>query len=243
MKVLSSKRWQHPNIIELHEVYHSKTHVLLQMEDGGSRNLQQLLRSFDLKHLPLGMAKAESIMTQTLGAICHMHMGPMIAHRDVKPENVMAHTTTDGDIVVQLCDFDLARFSADRNLSKSRCGTFPFMAPEMMDGYAFDVFAADIWSSAIVCLEVLGGVNIVPKIVCKGFEQPSQEHQSAAMTTWIGRHFAQPGSVRNFLDACLRTELKDCINAKIVVLVEGMLSVPVAQRWTATEVVEVVDAL
>ena len=81
---------------------------LLQMEDGGSRNLQQLLRSFDLRHLPLGMARAESIMTQTLGAICHMHMGPMIAHRDVKPENVMAHTTTDGGMVVHLCDFDLA---------------------------------------------------------------------------------------------------------------------------------------
>jgi len=69
MKALSSKSWQHPNIIKLYEVYHSGTHVLLQMEDGGSRNLHQVLRSLEIKQLPLGMAKAESIMTQTLGSI------------------------------------------------------------------------------------------------------------------------------------------------------------------------------
>jgi len=153
----------------------------------------------------------------------------MIAHRDVKPENVMARTMTDGGIVVQLCDFDLAQFSAKQNLSTRRCGTFPFMAPEMMDGYPFDVFAADIWSSGIVCLEVLGGVHVVPKIVCKGCVKPERQLQPS-MTEWIGRHLAQPGSVRYFLDACLRTELKDCIKPTIVVLVEGMLSVPVAQR-------------
>jgi len=52
--------------------------VLQQTEDGGSRNLQQVLRSFEIRLLPLGMAMAKSIMTQTLRAICHMHMGPMI---------------------------------------------------------------------------------------------------------------------------------------------------------------------
>ena len=98
----------HPNIIKLHEVYHSETHVMLRMQDGGSQNLYTYLRRLECKRLPLNPLKAESIIIQCAAALFHMHMVPGIAHRDIKPENICTHETAQG-IEIKLCDFGLSR--------------------------------------------------------------------------------------------------------------------------------------
>jgi len=72
------------------------------------------------------------------------------------------------------------------------------MAPEMMDRKPFDVFAADIWSSGIVCLEDLSGVNVVPKMVFKDF-LPCPAQPKTVLTGLIGVPLEQPGSVRKWL--------------------------------------------
>jgi hypothetical protein len=243
MNEFSSGEWHHPNIVKLYNVYHSDTHVMMQMEDGGSRNLHKVLRSYETKKLPLAMPRAKSIISQLLSAVSHMHLGPKIVHRDLKPENVVARVSGDGDITIKLCDFDLSRFAVNKSLSTTVHGTFPFMAPEMATDQPFDMFAADIWSSGIVCLEVLCGVNVVPKAVFNDrCEQPVDGFEQSVMNAAIGRYFEKPAAVNNLLEMRLRNELKDCMDASITALVKGLVTVQVSQRWTAEEIVHVLDA-
>jgi len=243
MQELSSAKWQHPNIIKLYNVYHSDTHVMMRMEDGGSRNLHKVLRCYEAKKLPLVMHRAKSIISKLLSAVAHMHLGPKIVHCDLKPENIIARVSGDGDMTIKLCDFDLSRFARDETLSRTKHGTFPFMAPEMATGEPFNVFASDIWSAGIVCLEVLCGVNVVPKAVFNDrWEQPVDSFEQSVMNGAIGRYFEQPAAVRNLLEMRLRNELKDRMDASITALVNGLVTVQVSQRWTAEEIVHVLDA-
>lgn len=227
MQKLTSPMWQHRNIVQLHEVYHSETHVLLRMQDGGSRNLFSYLHMHEAKRFPLGLSKARSIITQSLDVLCHLHLRPGIAHRDIKPENILVRETAEG-LIIQLCDFDLARIVPTSAVSTSVCGTFPFMAPEISWRKPYDLFATDIWSMAIVFLEVLCCRNVLLKAVpCK-----KTLPRNVAMGM-IRDFFENPKGVHDLLDARLRPELKDSMDSRTVYLLEGMLDVQVKQRFTA----------
>jgi len=54
-----------------------------------------------------------------------------IAHRDIKPENVVMSYG-----VGKLCDFGWAAICTDRR--KTYCGTFDYVAPEILEGNDYD---------------------------------------------------------------------------------------------------------
>jgi serine/threonine protein kinase len=233
MKALSSSKWLHANIIRLHEVYHSQTQLVYRMEDGGLRNLYTFLKYYETKQLPLGTRKAKSILTQCKEALCHMHLGPKIVHRDIKPENIMIAEAADG-VKVKLCDFDLAQIMQKKGTCKAICGTYPFMAPDVMHGEPHDPFAADIWSLAVVFLEVLCRLQVLTKVIHNGRLPPRHSHdERVKMTLTIGNHFEQPKSVQNLFEAHIRPELKEHLLGPMVTLLGGMMIVDVAKRWTA----------
>jgi hypothetical protein len=237
MLELSSEQWQHKNIIQLHEVYHSETHILLRMENGGSHDLYKYLRAREIKRLPLGPHKAQSIAYQCLAGICHMHMGPKVAHRDIKPENIMIHDTGD-DIVVKLCDFDLSRRMQTPGLSRFVGGTFPFMAPEMYSRSPYDPLPTDIWSMGIVFLEVLCFSGILAKVFSfprVPQNSPKRKPKEEMMTNEIKTLFEKPGSVHSLLVKFHGTGLRALIESPMADLVVGMLTVDTAARLTEEE--------
>lgn len=69
---------------------------------------------------------------QVVSAVKHLHTGPRICHRDVKPENVVLSATGAG-VAAKLIDFDTAMVFSDRVSCRATCGTFPFMAPEVAE--------------------------------------------------------------------------------------------------------------
>jgi serine/threonine protein kinase len=79
-------------------------------------------------------------------AMRHIH-AHKIAHRDIKPDNILV----DGDTFV-LCDFDLAQHS--NGLTTNMAGTVAYAAPELWYNQPIDPVPADIWSAGVTLLAV-----------------------------------------------------------------------------------------
>ena len=94
--------------------------------------------------------EAQRLVTQLLDAIEHIHRHG-IAHRDLKPTNIMV---TDNGGQVKIIDFGLADTDAHLNL-KQPAGTAGFMAPEQLTGRDADT-RNDIYSLGVILL----GMNI-----------------------------------------------------------------------------------
>jgi serine/threonine protein kinase len=231
MTELSLPKWEHPNIVKFYEVYHLSTQVALRMEDGGSRNLYSYFRCLESRRLPLGEEKATSILVQSTDALCHLHLGPTIAHRDIKPENMLLHESADG-IKIKICDFDLSKVIRPSGLCATPCGSFPFMAPEIMEGNLYNPYAADVWSMGVVFLEMVCGLKIISKVVHNG-RMPAGSGETRTMTSTIGTFFRHSRSVENVCQSHFRHELRDSMLVPVIGLLAGMMNVQVPNRWAA----------
>jgi len=93
-------------------------------------------------------------LPQIGSALQHAHENGVI-HRDVKPENILV----DSRNRVRLVDFGIARWLApDRDPDQGRvAGTLGYMAPEQLSAPETVDHRADVFSSGVVCYEMLTG--------------------------------------------------------------------------------------
>ncbi|KAK3899719.1 kinase-like domain-containing protein, partial [Staphylotrichum tortipilum] len=87
------------------------------------------------------------MLQQVAGGLHYLH-GKGVAHRDLKPGNILVRSLN--PLSLALCDFGLAKQSVrDDGAMTTHCGTRPFMAPEMWTAgrYTREV---DIWALGIV---------------------------------------------------------------------------------------------
>ena len=78
-----------------------------------------------------------------------------VAHRDVKPANILL--TSAGDL--KLADLGLARnlnesSAAMKSASKGAAGTFAYLPPEAWESPPQRTFAGDVWSAGVVALQL-----------------------------------------------------------------------------------------
>lgn len=88
----------------------------------------------------LSKKQIKSIISMIFEALNFMH-NKDIVHLDLKPANILV----DGDGIVRLCDFGLARKTNGYKL-ESICGTRPYMSPEMLLSLGY-TYSTDIWVS------------------------------------------------------------------------------------------------
>ena len=149
---------RHPNVVQLYEFGQtSDGNIFLAMEYVAGQTLEDRLVRDRILSIPMALA----IVDQMAGALAAAHeLG--IAHRDLKPNNVML-AEKDGWICSKLLDFGIAKFF-DRNgddpgLTKTGIivGTPKYMAPEQCMGAADIDHRADVYSLGVILYRMVTG--------------------------------------------------------------------------------------
>jgi serine/threonine protein kinase len=243
MELLSLERYTHPNVTQLLGVHHSVTHIFFQLEDSGARDLKKRLRHRDNRHSPLSSLssrKVQSIFSQVSAAISHLHTGPVIAHLDIKPANLIVSEGAE-DIHISIADFDTAVVQP----CLSFCGVFgtvPFVAPEVFRQDTYNPFAADVWSMAVSFLEVVCCLRVVEKALHLQ-RLPNHAPYGAIksheknMTGSIRQYFSGTDAVNKLLQYYLHPTLQDMLGSLESVLPD-MLQVASSSRATSSQVAQ-----
>lgn len=93
------------------------------------------------------------MMHQITSSLSYVHKKGII-HMDVKPDNILIKVT-DGEIVFQLCDFNISRFKEG---SVDLDGDKVYMAPEILKNRCF--YKSDVFSLGLVYLSLLNGEDL-----------------------------------------------------------------------------------
>ncbi|XP_078393987.1 death-associated protein kinase 2-like [Cetorhinus maximus] len=119
---------QHPNIIELHDVFAGRTDMVLIMElvSGGE------LFDYVAEKESLSEEQAMEFIQQILQALGYLH-SKSIAHLDLKPENIMLRDKEAPKPHIKLIDFGLAQKIEPGAEFRSLCGTPQYIAPEIIN--------------------------------------------------------------------------------------------------------------
>lgn len=233
-----TEMWKHPNVVQLHAVFHSATNVLIQMQDAGpddlAKRLSQRNATTEAQHRILCARKSASALSQCLKAVCHLHIGPGVSHRGMRPESFLL-SETDNDIHLCLTDFDLALIVDHRSVCKGIVGIYPYMAPEMLLRKRYSPFAADVWSVGVVCLEVLCGIGILQNAL--NLPAPSDIEARERASQRIVNHFERPESAHTFVTECTMPKLRRQFEASHE-LFDGLLNVDARRRWKAKRIIQ-----
>jgi len=233
METFSNEAGKHPNITQLLGVYHSKSHVFLRMESGGPEDLGHRLLSRDSKSGPprlLDAHKSKNIVVQCTAALAHLHGEHQIAHRDVKPDNIILLEDND-NVICRLTDFGLAKIVTGNAMSRSMAGTLPYMSPEMVLENKSNVFSSDIWSLGVVFLDVLCFARFIERHVFRKQPQVKDRDSTSKKQHLMNAVFERCQFIEQLLQAHLRPELQE-LHTSSVVMLEGVLNVSPAKRWT-----------
>ncbi|EDN06379.1 predicted protein [Histoplasma mississippiense (nom. inval.)] len=152
------KDLDHPNIVKLEQVIMGEKTVYIFQELVTAGDLFSFL---EYKKFNLSDSEAAVIVRQVAVAISYLH-GKNIVHRDIKPDNVLMTSLSDGARVV-LTDFGCARrLEKESSRMKTSIGTLEYTAPEVPQseppckgkGYTK---AVDMWSLGCLTVVLLTG--------------------------------------------------------------------------------------
>ena len=145
----SVARLSHPNVVTVFDQGADGRTLYLAMEYVPGQTLRGLLNS----HGQLSPREALDIMDGLLAGLAAAHDAG-IAHRDVKPENVLLADSG----AVKVADFGLARLLAGVRQTKSGMiiGTAAYLAPEQVAGAAADA-RSDVYAAGVMLFELLTG--------------------------------------------------------------------------------------
>jgi len=147
------KKIDSPFVVKTHklEIHKHTLFIFMDFAIGGS--LVDLLKTGHA----VSEDKAKEVFADTVKGVAYLHK-QRIAHRDLKLENILLdHSEEMQRLISKLSDFSLSiQLSKEKkdSLTKTFCGTLPFMAPEIIEEKAYNPYKADIWSLG-VCLYVL----------------------------------------------------------------------------------------
>eukprot|EP00908_Phaeocystis_cordata_P004389 Transcript_14774.p1 GENE.Transcript_14774~~Transcript_14774.p1 ORF type:complete len:435 (-),score=145.79 Transcript_14774:912-2084(-) len=150
----------HTNIANMVELLESRQAIFLVLEycSGGSLSRYMQTHANPNLHVGAGLPEpmAGAVTSQLSAALMHMH-GLGVAHRDIKPDNVLFSDASHAK--VQLCDFGFALRCGDRKL-RTVCGSAQYMAPELHTAQVGDGYLGppvDMWALGAMLYEMLHG--------------------------------------------------------------------------------------
>jgi eukaryotic-like serine/threonine-protein kinase len=148
----AAARLQHPNCQRAYALARDSRHVYIAYEYVPGRTLRQALREGAVDD-----ATALEVAAQLCEVLAHAHAHG-IAHRDVKPSNVLVADDDRDGPSIRLLDFGLARMDGEETLTATGDvpGTLAYIPPERLRGEESGP-AADIWAIGVLLWEALAG--------------------------------------------------------------------------------------
>eukprot|EP00123_Amoebidium_parasiticum_P016944 comp23652_c1_seq1/m.40385 comp23652_c1_seq1/g.40385 ORF comp23652_c1_seq1/g.40385 comp23652_c1_seq1/m.40385 type:complete len:909 (-) comp23652_c1_seq1:101-2827(-) len=140
----------HPNVIDLLEIYDTPDTLYLVMElcTGG-----EMLALF--KKGPMAEQQAVRLIKQLFQGIAYLHdIG--IVHRDIKPSNILLSTDIPETQVLKIVDFGFSKFVRPSERLEDPVGTLKYNAPEVINEQAYNK-PVDMWSAGIIVYILLTG--------------------------------------------------------------------------------------
>jgi serine/threonine-protein kinase len=147
-------RMNHPGVMRVFP-NPNRTQVYIVMEWVPGR----LLRCIMNKEKRLPLARAVHLTIGICEALEYIHTHG-VAHRDMKPENVMVYEPEPGNEVIKLIDFGIAANAGSRRLTfanfSQSMGTPDYISPEQVRGKRGDA-RSDIYALGVMLYEMLTG--------------------------------------------------------------------------------------
>lgn len=147
-EVVIMKLIEHPNIINLYDIWENRGELYLVLEYVSGGELFDYVSSNGA--LPEG--EAVRLFRQIIAGLSYCHRFN-ICHRDLKPENILL----DGERNIKLADFGMAALQPDGTWLNTSCGSPHYAAPEIILGQKYRGDMADIWSTGIILFAMLNG--------------------------------------------------------------------------------------
>jgi serine/threonine-protein kinase len=153
----STGRIRHPNVVTIYESGQSddgSPYIAMEYLEG------ETLRQAIKRRGALPLAECVEILQQVARGLNSAHrLG--ILHRDLKPDNIFLTHTEDGEKIVKVVDFGLAKMreSATHTLTGTVLGTPAYMSPEQCLGMKSEQLDArsDLYALGVIVYEMLTG--------------------------------------------------------------------------------------
>lgn len=142
---------RHPHIIQLREVFETRTEIqlILELVTGGELFERIVERGHYSEH------DAAEAVRQILSALQYLHAHGVV-HRDLKPENLLYESEHE-EAHLKLADFGLSKMLHRGDFTmKTLCGTVGYCAPEILLNKEYDA-SVDLWSLGVVTYIMLCG--------------------------------------------------------------------------------------
>jgi len=182
------RRVQHENIIQIYEVHTTPgvLHLVLELCSRGS--MKQYMKSKVAKCDGLNIYCSPSrweiatTLHQLLSAVSFLHSNG-VAHRDIKPDNVLLSEKT-----WKLADFNLACNFVARpgKLMRNKAGSRPFMAPEVQEKGRYYTEKCDIYSLGILLIALRTGRHYWRPDCCEDEQIVEESKNLLSEERWYG---------------------------------------------------------
>lgn len=140
----------HPNIVQLHQIFDCPKvfYMVMELMTGG-----ELFDRIVAKE-KYTEDEARIVVRKLAAAIEYCH-GMGIVHRDLKPENLL-YSSPDDDAEIKIADFGLAKLIRSADMMATACGTPGYVAPEILSGGTYTE-KVDLWSLGVITYILLCG--------------------------------------------------------------------------------------
>ena len=145
------KKCDHMNIVKYLSSYfdQSTKELCIYMEFCGNGTLKDHVESNQNFGTESDVCK---LIQQLSSALEYIHKKD-IAHRDLKPPNILCENTENGAINFKLADFGIAKVMTmtenGKLVTTTVCGTPTYMSPEMIRDHKYGI-STDVWSLGVV---------------------------------------------------------------------------------------------
>ncbi|KAF2074903.1 hypothetical protein CYY_003780 [Polysphondylium violaceum] len=154
------KQIKHPNIISIIEIFDTERYLYIVLELATGGELFDHIKAKGRYSEP----EAKIVFKQILEAVSYLHQ-LNITHRDLKPENILVDKLNNGESIIKITDFGLAKIIGEKEIATTLCGTPLYVAPEIIKnclyhdgngnaGYGKEV---DAWSLGCILYILLSG--------------------------------------------------------------------------------------